>query len=389
MSDLKRLHRDLSMLSLFRSLLDRRIFKYFAQFAEADTEIEKIRGYAAMVSEIYSEGGSLTDLVRRMVFEDENIYVIMRAKGREVAAEIMDAASHELDLLGKFASLTPDDFRTEISLDYLSPFASWACDLKIEYENRMIEIDKHGYGIFSSYPMFRVDEKGDITPVVSWDKVCLEDFIGYEDERSLVVKNTVSFLDGKPSANVLLYGDAGTGKSSTVKSIVNHFYDRGLRLIEIRKDQLYSLPYIMQRISNNPLKFIIFIDDLSFNKNDDNFSMLKAALEGSASAKSQNSVIYATSNRRHIVKETFEDREGDVHRNDTMQEKLSLSDRFGLAVLFSKPNKQLYLDIVHSLAERYGINDDTCDLDIRAEEFALRRGNRSPRCAEQFIKSLI
>ena len=194
----------------------------------------------------------------------------------------------------------------------------------------------------------------------------------------------------RAAANVLLYGDAGTGKSSTVKAVANMFYDQGVRLIELRKDQLASLPYIMGRIYENPLKFIIFIDDLSFNKNDDNFSMLKAALEGSASVKASNSVIYATSNRRHIVKETFDDREGgDVHRNDTMQEKLSLSDRFGLSILFAKPTKQLYLEIVHRLAERYGIEIDGEELDIKAEEFALRRGNRSPRCAEQFIKSYL
>ena len=146
----------------------------------------------------------------------------------------------------------------------------------------------------------------------------------------------------------------------------------------------------MGKISDNPLKFIIFIDDLSFNKSDDNFSMLKAALEGSAAAKADNAVIYATSNRRHIIKETFEDRDGgDVHRNDTMQEILSLSERFGLVVLFSKPNKTLYLEIIHELAKRNGIKMDANELDVKAEAFALRRGNRSARCAEQFIESLM
>jgi predicted AAA+ superfamily ATPase len=146
----------------------------------------------------------------------------------------------------------------------------------------------------------------------------------------------------------------------------------------------------MGKINENPLKFIIFIDDLAFNKSDDNFSMLKAALEGSASAKADNAVIYATSNRRHIIKESFSDREGnDVHVNDTLQETLSLSERFGLVVLFSKPNKQLYLDIVHELANRNKIEMDIKELDTKAEAFALRRGNRSARCAEQFIASLM
>jgi predicted AAA+ superfamily ATPase len=188
----------------------------------------------------------------------------------------------------------------------------------------------------------------------------------------------------------LLCGDAGTGKSSTVKALVNDFYDKGLRLIELRKDQLAFLPYVMGKVSQNPLKFIIFIDDLSFNQNDDNFSMLKAALEGSASARADNAVIYATSNRRHIIKESFGDRDGDdVHRNDTLQETLSLSERFGLTVLFQKPDKKLYLSIVKELAKRKGVSMDEKELEVQAEAFALKKGNRSARAAEQFIESLL
>jgi predicted AAA+ superfamily ATPase len=238
--------------------------------------------------------------------------------------------------------------------------------------------------------MFRLTEEGTIEPIISADSTSLDKFVGYADERERVIHNTESFIQNKPAANALLYGDAGTGKSSTVKAIVNEYFDRGLRLIELRKDQLHALPYVMGKISENPLKFIIFIDDLSFNQNDDNFSMLKAALEGSASAKAKNAIIYATSNRRHIIKEVFSDRDGDdVHRNDTMQENLSLSERFGLTVLFAKPDKKLYTEIVKELAARNRIEMDENELIIKAEAFALRRGNRSARCAEQFIDSLI
>jgi predicted AAA+ superfamily ATPase len=205
-----------------------------------------------------------------------------------------------------------------------------------------------------------------------------------------VFANTRAFVDGRPAANVLLCGDAGTGKSSTVKAVANAFFNEGIRLIELRKDQLSHLPLVMGKISGNPLKFIIFIDDLSFNKSDDNFSMLKAALEGSASAKAENAVIYATSNRRHIIKESFSDRDGDdVHRNDTLQESLSLSERFGLTVLFSKPDKKLYLRIVKELAKKHEISISEQELEVQAEAFALRKGNRSARCAEQFIDSLL
>ena len=238
--------------------------------------------------------------------------------------------------------------------------------------------------------MFRVAD-GKIVPVETSDDISVGGFVGYEKERQAVIDNTRCLVEGGPAANVLLYGDAGTGKSSTVKAVANLFFDRGVRLIEIRKDQLLSLSDVMAKVSGNPLKFIVFIDDLSFNKNDDQFSMLKAALEGSASAKASNAVIYATSNRRHIVKESFSDRSAgdDIHRNDTVQELLSLSERFGLTVYFSKPNKILYLDIVHQLAKRYGIVIDQGELDIKAEAFALNKGSRSPRAAEQFIKSLI
>ena len=247
-----------------------------------------------------------------------------------------------------------------------------------------------GYGIFSASPMFRLADSGIIEPIMSADKTTVDKFVGYKEEREAVLKNTEAFVLGRPAANTLLCGDAGTGKSSTVKAVANMFFDEGIRLIEIRKDQLHYLPYVMGKVSENPLKFIIFIDDLSFNKNDDNFSMLKAALEGSASAKAPNAVIYATSNRRHIIKETFGDRVGDdVHRNDTLQENLSLSERFGLVVYYAKPDKKLYLDIVHELAKRGGIEIDQNELDVKAEAFALRKGNRSARCAEQFIDSLM
>ena len=390
MSKIRKIYLDLCMCSVFRSVLDKPLLLHLADYARETDPDKKIRAYAAMISEVYSVGGSLSEAVRRIVFEDENVYIRLRAGKKEIPERLSQAAERELSVLSELAGLTPEDFGADMKLDYVSPFISEKCNLAEEYEERVRNIDRHGYGIFASHPMFRLDDLGTLSPIVSADKTTPDSFIGYEDERRAVMDNTRALISGRPALNLLLCGDAGTGKSSTVKAAVNYFYNSGLRLIELRKDQLSFLPYVMGRISENPLKFIIFIDDLSFNKNDDNFSMLKAALEGSASAKADNAVIYATSNRRHIVRETFDEREGsDVHRNDTMQEKLSLSDRFGLVVLFQKPNKKLYLEIVRELAKRYGIDADPVLLDMKAEEFALRRGNRSPRCAEQFIKTLL
>ena len=379
------------MTSVFRSVTEKPIFKYFFDFSkDVEDKNFKIKAYAAFVEQIYLSGGSLTELIKKLVFEDENVYVKLLAKGKTPSTHILDAVNHELALFSEFASLTQEIFKAELGVEYVSEFYSEKINLAELYAKRIKNIKNHGYGIFASYTMFRLSDEKEIEPIISADKISIDSFVGYEEERNKVLLNTKAFIDGKPAANVLLCGDAGTGKSSTVKAVANLFFDKGIRLIEIRKDQLSYLPYVMGKISENPLKFIIFIDDLAFNKSDDNFSMLKAALEGSASAKADNAVIYATSNRRHIIKETFDDREGnEVHRNDTMQESLSLSERFGLVVLFSKPTKQLYLDIVHELAIKANIKMDIEELNVKAEAFALRRGNRSARCAEHFIKSLM
>lgn len=388
---LRKLYLRLCAVCVFRGVMNKPLFVHFDSYSRSVSTEDKLRAYSAMASDIYNNGGTLDSYVRRAVLEDENIYVKLRAKRITPDVRLEETVVNELDTFSDFTSLTADDFLTDMDIDIPIPrFSSRRLSLNEIYHKRIEEIDKYGYGVFSSSPMFRLSDNKEIEPVVSADKISMDKFIGYKDERNKVIENTRAFLQGRPAANALLCGDAGTGKSSTVKAVANEFFKSGLRLIELRKDQLSYLPYVMGKISDNPLKFIIFIDDLSFNKNDDNFSMLKAALEGSASAKAENAVIYATSNRRHIIKESFQDREGsDIHRNDTVQETLSLSERFGLTVLFSKPDKKLYLEIVHELAERNNIKMDKTQLDIDAEAFALRRGYRSARCAEQFINSLL
>jgi len=389
----EKLYHRLNTVSVLEGVLYTPLLGAFFAYVKREDKAEKLRAYASFVAEIYRAGGSLTALVSRLIFEDENVYIKAKAQGKEVPACVKDALEKELLAFSVLASLRADDFAQDMGLDEeerasLPTYESAAISLSKSYEMRVNGVGRYGYGVFSSYPMFRIDDDKKILPIKSADKTDVSKFIGYERERGLVDENTRAFLAGKHAANVLLCGDAGTGKSSTVKALVNAYYAQGLRLIEIRKDQLYLLPYVMGKIAENPLKFILFIDDLSFNKNDDNFSMLKAALEGSASARADNAVIYATSNRRHIIKENFADREGgDVHRNDALQETLSLSERFGLSVLFSKPSKQLYLEIVHGLAIRHGLTPDA-EMDIKAEAFALQKGNRSARCAEQFIDSI-
>lgn len=355
--------------------------------ASASLEIALTEQYSRFLHALYEEGADFGRYLREAVLRDDNVYVRCVAAGKTLPACIQESAAAELALFSELTALDSKELAGLCGSSAL--FDNTYCDFSREYGRRILDIGKYGYGIFSTYGMFRISD-GKIVPVQSADRISMDDFVGYAQEREQVLENTKALVAGKPAANVLLCGDAGTGKSSTVKAVANALYSDGVRLIELRKDQLSYLSEIMGMIRDNPLKFIVFIDDLSFNRNDDTFSMLKAALEGSASAKASNAVIYATSNRRHMVKETFSDRGGDdVHRKDTMQELLSLSERFGLVVLFQMPSKKLYLEIVRTLAEKKGISISVEELETRAEAYALRKGGRNARAAEQFTNSLV
>jgi predicted AAA+ superfamily ATPase len=219
--------------------------------------------------------------------------------------------------------------------------------------------------------------------------VDFDNLAGYDREREAVLANTLSLVEGRPAANVLLYGDSGTGKSTCVKAVANKLRHKGLRLVELRKDQLSRIPWLIDRLSRNPLKFILFVDDLSFAGDSDSFSSLKAVLEGSVSARTGNMAIYATSNRRHLVRESFSSRDGDdIPLRDTLEEQSSLADRFGLTVTFLRPDRELYLEIARRYLRLHGANLDENDLVRRAEAFALGRGGRSPRAAKQFAESI-
>ena len=388
----KNLACELSALGVFRGILKYETMSALIGLLSSDGDIkEKLSLFGKFVYSLSDDNYCFSDFLCRAVYSDENRYIISAAQKSEIPQSLKQNAIRELEIFSRLTELDTKALCGEIDFDgYIPQFDNKKTDFVITYEDRLKNVGKYGYGIFASAKMFRVSGE-EILPVKSADSTSLTEFVGYEEERRRVFENTRALCEGRPAANVLLCGDAGTGKSSTVKACANYFADYGVRLIELRKDQLFSLSYIMGRIAENPLKFIIFIDDLSFNKNDDCFSMLKAALEGSASAKANNAVIYATSNRRHIVKESFSDREGsdDIHHSDTVQELMSLSDRFGLTVYFEKPSKALYLEIIHSLARKNGIELDLKELDVKAEAFALSRGSRSPRAAEQFISSLM
>ncbi len=345
--------------------------------------------YSDFVSALYEKNADLTDYIRALILQDDNFYVKETAAGHSVPEAIRKSAQHELLLLAEIASLSSADVR-EV-LDYKGFLPEWTvheADFRAEFADKLKNITKTGYGIFAKYNFFRLDNN-EIIPVAHPDHQSLNQLFGYERERNLILKNTQALTDGEGASNMLLYGDAGTGKSSTVKAVAAALAPQGLRLIEVKKNQLYQIPQLMEELAANPLKFILFIDDLSFSGSDDNFSALKATLEGSISGCGDNVAIYATSNRRHLVKETFSDRNGDeLHVNDTLQETMSLSARFGLTITFQKPDKDEYLAIVKALASEYGVSMEESELFRKAEAYAIRKNGRSPRTAKQFIELL-
>jgi predicted AAA+ superfamily ATPase len=326
--------------------------------------------------------------MQALCHNSENAYVRMVAAGQTPLAEMEECLQAELSALQAVAQMTPARLCQGLEWQgFLPGFASGGVDLRADYQARIADIGKYGYGVYARNRMFYIDDRGHIVPVKHPDPIALEDLVDYELERQKLVDNTLALLSGKPAANALLTGDAGTGKSSTVKAIVNALYDRGLRVIEVRKDQLAVIPRVLDELAANPLKFILFIDDLSFAADDHDYTALKTVLEGSVAARSSNTVVYATSNRRHLIQETFQSRQGDeIHISDTREEVSSLSARFGIVITFGRPNKDLYLSVVEKLAVKAGIDFDEETLFKEAEAYALRAGGRSPRVARQYIE---
>ena len=252
-----------------------------------------------------------------------------------------------------------------------------------------------GVGKLGLHKAFRVEhpENSDveIIPITNIAHVHLDDLVGYEDAKKKLVDNTKAFVEGKKANNCLMFGDAGTGKSSSIKAILNQYYDQGLRMIEVYKHQFQDLNDVIAQIKNRNYKFIIYMDDLSFEEFEIEYKYLKAVIEGGLEKKPKNVLIYATSNRRHLIRETFrdkQDRDEDMHTNDTVQEKLSLVARFGVTIYFGSPDKKAFQEIVRVLAKKNGINMPEEQLLLEANAWELSHGGLSGRTAQQFIDYL-
>ena len=255
-----------------------------------------------------------------------------------------------------------------------------------------------GVGMFGLNKAFRIEEKPDgdfdFVAINNMDMVMLDDLVGYEIQKKKLVDNTEAFVQGRPANNVLLFGDSGTGKSTSIKAIVNQYYGDGLRMIEIYKHQFKHLSSIIGRIKNRNYKFIIYMDDLSFEEHEIEYKFLKAVIEGGVETRPDNILIYATSNRRHLIKETWNDRNdqdnsNDRHHSDTVEEKLSLVNRFGVTINYSKPTPKEYFNIVIELARREGIDMSEEELRLEANKWELSHGGISGRTATQFVNYIL
>ncbi|MFN5516223.1 MAG: ATP-binding protein, partial [Cyanobacteriota bacterium] len=252
---------------------------------------------------------------------------------------------------------------------------------------------RQGVGIFAQFSALRW-RGGGLEGVAEADPIQLTDLTGYETQKETLMANTQALLQGRPALHVLLYGSRGAGKSSLVKALANHYSAEGLRLIEVTPEELGALPEIFAQLRPRPQKFILFVDDLSFEDDDQQFKALKRALEGTVVARPRNVVIYATSNRRHLVREFWDERPqpkdaGEIHAWDSTQEKLSFADRFGLSLTFESANQDTYLAIVHHLSRRAGLDIALEDLDFQAKQWATRHNGRSGRSARQFVDYLL
>lgn len=256
----------------------------------------------------------------------------------------------------------------------------------------------YGVGVFGLNKAFRIQETSDggfeFKAINNMDAVVLDDLVGYEIQKKKLVDNTEAFVKGRPANNVLLFGDSGTGKSTSIKAIVNQYYDDGLRMIEIYKHQFKYLSRIISEIKNRNYKFIIYMDDLSFEEHEIEYKFLKAVIEGGVETKPENILIYATSNRRHLIKETWNDRNdqdntNDRHHSDTVEEKLSLVNRFGVTICYQKPTPKEYFNIVIELARREGVTMSDEELRAEANKWELSHGGISGRTASQFINYIL
>ncbi len=400
----------LSGLSVYRDLHNDPVISIFIRLTSK--ELKAASEAAKLYGELFSLlcdskfKCNMADYIYDKVLYDENLFTLACAKGEldKLAPQIVAATRQDLSVLSQLAYLDSSMLKAGLTAHFpevatviqaLPEYISTGVAFKTldDWGDRMELFAEYtannGYGRFGRYPFFYLDttkQKPRLLPVTNPDDIQLEDLKAYETQQRTVVENTVALLNGSKVNNILFYGDRGTGKSSTVKAVVNKYASYGLRLVEVAKADLPHLGRVIDTLAQVPLKFIIFIDDLTFAEGDDSYTSMKAVLEGSSTKLADNMALYATTNRRHLIAETFSARQGDaVHVKDTLDENASLSDRFGITLTFSTPTKNGYLDILKAMAKGETFNMSDAEFLDGASTWATRRGSFSPRTARQYL----
>ena len=346
--------------------------------------------------------------LEKTILLDENPFTLSCERyGKSIGKSILKIATHDIEILRNLYNIDWIKLANRLNISYMNSIIDYSptiINFVQDYTNKNIFNDNldiaritenildfhfnYGSGIFITHNSFRWDNE--ILPILNPDPISFDDLYGFELQRKTLIKNTKAFLQGKKANNILLVGHRGTGKSSSVKALVNEYHKDGLRIIEINKYQLSDYHLIIKAIKNKKHKFIIFMDDLSFEDFEVEYKNMKAIIEGGVEVRPDNVLIYATSNRRHLIKETWKDREGgDVHAMDSIEEKLSLSDRFGITITYNAPSQDEYLEIVKNLAIKHNINIPWDELKQQAIKWELWHNGRSGRSAQQFITSLL
>ncbi len=391
-------------LLVYRNILNDEIIKKYSslykQYFNQEDKDEFENVYYSLCSELMLNGyDSITDYIAFKILEDENIFSVKREKGQTVDDKIKKAVLHDLSLLKKIFEIPLKGMATGAG-DY-NGFINYGSKeiLTESFKNNKIDeiydyvysdYEMNGCGKFRNNFAFSLNDKGNLMTVENFHPVNMESIYGYERQKNKIIENTNKFIQGQFALNGLLVGDSGTGKSTSVKALIPMFKDKKLRLIEIDKENLRFISKIIDILKNRGMYFIIFIDDLSFESNENSYKYLKSAVEGSIYEQPSNILFYVTSNRKHLIKESMLDRQNEVHMRDAINEQTSLADRFGLTILYSEPNQNEYFDIVLGLAEKYNIKYESKEqLLIDAKKFAMQNGGRTGRTAVQFVKTYI
>ena len=333
-----------------------------------------------------------------MLINDENVFSLLCEKKDMPDGTLTSIAEHDIIKAVSNFYYSDEEMYFEAPKGALNEEGKAICDLIEEMTpgNELRAVlgiyKKYGVGMMGMNRAFYLDETGSMKAVSDFDSVTFGDLWGYELQKEKLIANTKKFINGTAANNVLLYGDSGTGKSTCIKALLNRFYADGLRIVEVAKHQFKYLKELTGTLRKRNYHFIIYMDDLSFEDFETEYKYLKSIMEGGMEEKADNVLIYATSNRRHLVKESWQDRndmDNELHRSDTMQEKLSLADRFGLAINFTKPMQNEYYNIVRYLAKLEGINMDDEELISGARRWELTRGGMSGRCARQYINHIL